>query len=83
MSTRPFTVVDTDACKLTYFDANGNVEEIPVPEEYLYLGEVKDMHTAILDGTPNYLALAETRNHVKTVLALYDAAKTGKVVTLV
>ncbi len=82
VSTRPFTGVDTDECKLTYFDANGNVEEIPVPEEYLYLGEVEDMHAAILDGTPNYLRLAETRSHVKTVLSLYQSAKTGKVVQL-
>ncbi len=82
VSTRPFTGVDTDERQLTYFDADGNAEEIPVPEDYLYLGEVEDMQAAILDGTPNYLRLEETREHVKTVLALYESAKTGKVIRL-
>jgi len=40
------------------------------------------MHAAILDGTPNYLTLAETRDHVRTALALYESARTGQVVTL-
>jgi predicted dehydrogenase len=44
------------------------------------LGEVEDMHEAILHGQPNYLTLAETRNHVKTVLALYESARTGRMV---
>jgi predicted dehydrogenase len=78
---RPFTSLDTGR-RLTFFDINGKAEEIPVPQKYLYLGEVEDMHAAILDGTPNYLTLTETRNHVKTVLALYESAKTGKVVNL-
>jgi predicted dehydrogenase len=78
---RPFTGLETGR-RLTFFDNDGKTEEIPVPQKYLYLGEVEDMHAAILDGTPNYLALTETRNHVKTVLALYESAKTGKVVNL-
>lgn len=81
-STRPFTGVDSAERRLTFFDSDGNAEEIPVPEEYLYLGEVEDMHSAILDGKPTYLTLAETRNHVKTVLALYESAKSGKTVHL-
>ena len=40
------------------------------------------MHAAILDGAPIYLTLAETRNHVKTVLALYESAQTGQFVRL-
>jgi hypothetical protein len=40
------------------------------------------MHAAILDGASNYLALTETRDHVRTVLALYESAKTGRVVAL-
>lgn len=81
-STRPFTGVEEAARRLTFFDSDGNAEEIPVPQEYLYLGEVEDMHAAILDRAPNYLTLEETRNHVKTVLALYESARTGKVVHL-
>jgi len=81
-STRPFTGVDSAVRRLTFFDAAGNAEEIPVPEEYLYLGEVEDLQAAILDGTPSYLSLTETRNHIKTVLALYESARSGKVVKL-
>jgi hypothetical protein len=40
------------------------------------------MHTAILDGEPPYISLAETRNHVRTVLALYQSAKLNEVVHL-
>jgi xylose dehydrogenase (NAD/NADP) len=79
--TRPFTGMENDR-RLTFFDSSDKAEEIPVPEKYLYLGEVEDMHAAILDGAPNYLTLEETRNHVKTVLALDESAKTGKVVRL-
>jgi len=79
--TRPFNQLEQGR-RLTFFDIAGKAEEIPVPQEYLYLGEVEDMHGAILDGTPSYLTLAETRNHVKTVLALYESARTGKVVNL-
>lgn len=82
VSTRPFTGVDSDERQLTFFDADGKAEEIPVPDEYLYLGEIEDMHAAILDGTPSYLKLSETRDHVKTVLALYESAKSGKTVHL-
>jgi predicted dehydrogenase len=79
--TRPFVAMENDR-RLTFFDADGKAEEIPVPEKYLYLGEVEDMHAAILDGAPGYLTLDETRNHVRTVLALYESAKTGKVINL-
>ena len=35
------------------------------------------MNRAILHGTPLRLTLEETRNHVKTALALYELARTG------
>ena len=78
---RPFVGLETGR-NLTFYDADGKAEEIPVPQEYLYLGEVEDMHAAILDGAPNYLTLTETRNHIKTVLALYESAKSGKLIHL-
>ena len=68
--------------RMTFIDAAGKAEEISVPQEYLYLGEVQDMHAAILDGVDSYLSLSETRNHVRTVLGLYESAKIGKTVTL-
>ena len=78
---RPF-VRHHENGKLRFHDREGNVEEIAVPEKNLYLGEVEDMHNAILNGEPNYLTLAETRNHIRTVLALYKSASTGQVVHL-
>ena len=78
--TRPFTNVEIG--QMTYYPPEGDPEIIPVPDEYLYLGEVEDMHDAILLGKPNYLRLEETRNHVRTALALYESAQTGQIVTL-
>lgn len=60
--------------KFLFEDENGVAEEIPLPEADLYLGEVEDMQSAILDGTDPYLSLDETRDHVRTILALYESA---------
>lgn len=79
---RPFTGMEERVSKMTFFNLNGEIREIPVPDKGLYLGQVEDMHAAIQDGAENYLTLAETRNHVKTVLALYEAARKGKRVEL-
>jgi len=76
---RPFVGVD-DNRHLLFYPTDGEVQEIPVPEQELYIGEVEDMHAAILDGAPLYLTLDETRDHVRTVLALYQSAQTGQVV---
>lgn len=78
--TRPFTAVAES--QMSYHPAEGEAEIIPVPEEYLYQGEVEDMHDAILLGKPNYLTLQETRNHIRTVTALYESAQTGQIVAL-
>jgi predicted dehydrogenase len=77
---RPF--VDVDEGQMTFYPAQGEPQAIAVPEKELYLGQVEDMHAAILDGAPNYLSLAETRNHVRTVLALYESAHRQQRVTL-
>lgn len=79
---RPFVGLDDRQRYLRFYPAEGEPAEIPVPPMELYLGEVEDMHNAILHGTPTYLTLAETRNHVRTVLALYASAGTGQLVYL-
>ncbi len=43
---------------------------------------MQSLHDAILDGKPPYLSLAETRDHVRTILALYQSARSGQTVTL-
>ncbi len=78
---QPFTGQDENTV-LRYFSQNGDRQDIPAPDEYLYLGEIEDMHAAILDGAPTYLSLEETRSHVRTVLALYQAARQGVIVHL-
>ena len=79
---RPFIALD-DARRLLFMDAGrgGNMKST-CPRRSLYLGEVEDMNAAILDGTPNYVTLAETRDHVRTLLALYDSAAKNEVVRL-
>ena len=74
---RPFIHME-EGTHLQFTPASGESELIPVPEKELYLGEIEDMHAAILDGTPNYLTLSESRDHVRTVLALYESARTGQ-----
>lgn len=78
---RPFTMLDQDR-HLIFYPNQGAPVEIEVPEEELYQGEVEDMHSAILDETAPYLTLDETRNHVRTALALYQAAEIGELVPL-
>ena len=77
---KPF--VGMEDGKMTIFPVDGKPKKVKVPKKNLYLGEIKDMHAAILDSAPNYLTLDETRDHVRTVLALYESANTGNVVHL-
>jgi predicted dehydrogenase len=74
---RPFNAVE-EAARLVFTPAEGEPAEIPFTPELLYLGEVEDLQAAVLDGAPPYLTLAESRNHIRTTLALYDSARTGK-----
>ncbi len=60
--------------ELFFEDEDGSIEQLVVPQADLYLGEVEDLQAAILDGTEPYLSLDETRDHVKTILALYESA---------
>jgi predicted dehydrogenase len=78
---RPFSEME-DGRRLMFYPNKGKAREVPVPEQELYIGEVEDMHAAILDKTPSYLTLQETRNHVRTALALYESARIGKLVSL-
>ena len=80
---QPFVITQTNRQLLFYPEnSEGEFEEIPVPEQELYLGEVEDMHAAILDKKDPLISLEETRNHVRTVLALYDSAFQKKAVDL-
>jgi predicted dehydrogenase len=80
--TRPFTGIEGGERRLTFVDENNQSHEIPVADQELYAGEVKDMHGAILDGQSTYVGLSETRDHVRTTLALYESARRGERVFL-
>ncbi len=79
---RPFTSMDDGRRHMNFIDKDGRGQSIYVPRQELYIGEVQDMHAAILEGKPNLVTLEETRNHVRTVLALYQSAKEGRLVRL-
>ena len=69
----PFRM-DLGGAHVIYYPIEGEPREIPVPEEYLYNGEIEDMQAAILDSADLYLTLAETRDHIRTLVSLYESA---------
>ncbi|HSH01077.1 MAG TPA: Gfo/Idh/MocA family oxidoreductase [Anaerolineae bacterium] len=79
---RPFTGLADPEGQLIFHPADGDPAPIVVPQQELYSGEVTDMHDAILNGTPPYLSLTETRHHIQTVLALYQSARTNQPIQL-
>ena len=78
---RPFTNMDRNS-QVVFIDHKGKSRKIRVPKKPLYLGEVEDLQAAILDGKSTLISLEETRNHIKTALALYKSARTGNPVRL-
>ncbi len=79
---RPFVGLEETKESVIFVGRDGARQELPIPSQNLYLGEVEDIHAAALDGVPTTVTLAESRAHVQTVLALYHAAQTGQVVTI-
>ncbi len=81
--TRPFINLDSPERKLTYISKDGKSQEISIPDEYLYNGEIEDMHAAILDLKPSYYSLEESKRNIKSILGLYaSASQNGSQVSL-
>ncbi len=59
-----------------------SVEQLRSPESELYRGEIEDMEWAVLDGQAPRISLENSRANVATILALLEAARTGRVVRL-
>jgi predicted dehydrogenase len=78
---RPF-VGSAEERAMWFHPEDGDPQRVDFPEQDLYLGEIEDMHNAILEGAAPYLSLEETRDHVRTALALYQAAREDRVVYL-
>lgn len=78
---RPFTNVH-ETQKMLFTGKDGSQQEVSLPQKSLYLGEVEDMNRAILAGAENELSPEESLGHVQTVLALYESAQKGRVISL-
>jgi predicted dehydrogenase len=79
--TRPFTNIDRSA-KVIYTNLHGKSKNIRFPRKPLYLGEVEDLQSAIIENKPTVISLQESRNHIQTVLALLESAQSGRAVNL-
>lgn len=72
---RPFVAGrENVARELLFHPDEGAARPIPFRDADPYLDEIEDMHATILDGRPPLITLEETRQHVATVLALYESA---------
>jgi xylose dehydrogenase (NAD/NADP) len=78
---RPFVRME-ESHELWVYDKNNEVRRIPVPDEYLYQGEIEDLHDAVLEGKPPRISLQQSRDHIRTILALYESAREGRIVGL-
>lgn len=78
---RPFNQINQEA-RVVFLPDEGKPERIRSKKMDLYAGEVEDMHAAILDGAQQLVSLVETRDHMRTVLALYESARKRKPVNL-
>ncbi len=65
-------------CTLTTVD--GNSTTITTPAIDPYLCEVQAMEACLLDGAEPVLTLQQSRDFLRSVLAIYESAKTGKAV---
>jgi predicted dehydrogenase len=61
---------------------DGSSEMIVTPAVDPYLCEVQAMEACILDGVAPVVPLALSRDFARSALAIYESARTGKVVEL-
>ncbi len=79
---RPFIGANDNDREILFTPVNGSPQKLKVKSPELYLGEIEDMNAAILDGKPTLITLEESRDHVRTAYALYEAARKQEVVKL-
>ncbi len=73
---RPFAGID-EVSSFEYHPVDGDLVTVPFPSKELYLCEVEDIESAVLDGKPCEVTLTQTRDHIRTVDALFASARTG------
>ena len=75
----PFKPGADAALRLTRGD---DAQTVVVPGEPLYLGEIQDLEAAVMDGRATRVTLDDSRGNVATLVALHEAARTGRLVAL-
>jgi predicted dehydrogenase len=61
---------------------DGETETVPVTGEPLYSGQIENFADAVLLGRPPRIPLSDSRANVAAITALYEAARSGRPVTL-
>jgi xylose dehydrogenase (NAD/NADP) len=59
-----------------------DVQEIRMPDQELYIGEIEDIADAVLLGKPALISLDDSRGNLKTILTLLESARSGAPVSL-
>ncbi|MBI4927237.1 MAG: hypothetical protein HY835_05685 [Anaerolineae bacterium] len=77
----PFTHLE-GASTFRLYSKEGKLTLLPFDQRELYLCEAEGMEDAILNGIPNPVTLLDTRNHIRTVLAIDESMRSGIPVTL-
>lgn len=67
---------------MTLTDRDGKVESIVTPAIDPYLCEIQAMEACVLDGAAPVVSLAQSRDFLRSVLAIYESARTGEIVRL-
>lgn len=73
---------DGDETRVTFTPRSGDPEIITFPAVDPYLCEVQAMEACILDHAAPVVPLSMSRDFLRSVLALYKSAETGKPITL-
>jgi predicted dehydrogenase len=65
-----------------FTDRDDRAETIVIPATNPYLCEVEAMEACVLDGADPVVPLSLSRDFLRSILAIYESAKTGQVVKL-
>jgi predicted dehydrogenase len=68
MISHPYTNVD--ACQ-AFIRSGNKTERVEVPREYLYNGEIENMHDMILDGKPSRVPISVSKTALRTLEMLF------------
>ncbi len=80
--THPFNNQSAPESQMTFFPDKGDPQKLEFPEFNAYLGEVEDLHDAVLDHQPQLVTLEETRKHIQVANALLQSANENKRINL-